>query len=63
MKMHSTSVLDRLLQPLALNLTPAAARSLVNFRIAAEDRARIAELAEKCNEGELIANERQEYED
>jgi len=54
--------LDRLLEPLALTLTPAAARDLVNFRADSETQARIAELAEKCNEGKLTPQERQEYE-
>jgi hypothetical protein len=54
--------LDRLLEPLALRLTPAAARALVNFRADSETQARIAELAEKCNEGQLTPQERQEYE-
>ena len=54
--------LDRLLEPLTLKLTPAAARALVNFRADAETQARIAELAEKCNEGRLTPQERQEYE-
>ena len=56
-----TSVLDRLLDPLTRSLTPAAARALVGFRVDAADQARIAELAEKCNEGELNAKERAEY--
>jgi hypothetical protein len=54
--------LDRLLEPLALRLTPAAARALVNFRADRETQAVIAELAEKCNEGRLTPQERQEYE-
>ena len=54
--------LDRLLEPLALGLTPAAARALVNFRADSETQERIAELAEKCNEGQLTPQERQEYE-
>jgi hypothetical protein len=54
--------LDRLLEPLARALTPAAARALVNFRADSETQARIAELAEKCNEGQLTVQERQEYE-
>jgi hypothetical protein len=54
--------LDRLLDPLARRLTPASARALVEFRADPGTLPRIAELAEKCNEGELTASERVEYE-
>lgn len=62
--MHApeTAVLDRLLDPLARALTPAAARALVDFRADADTQARIAELAHKCNEGRLTTKERSEYE-
>jgi hypothetical protein len=62
--MHApaTSVLDRLLDPLARSLTPAAARALVDFRADADTQAHIANLAEKCNEGQLSPEERAEYE-
>jgi hypothetical protein len=58
----AAAVLDRLLEPLARSLTPPAARALVGFRIGREDRARVAFLAEKCNDGLLTPSERQEYE-
>jgi hypothetical protein len=54
--------LDRLLEPLARSLTPAAARAVMNFRADSETQRRIAELADKCNEGQLTPQERQEYE-
>jgi hypothetical protein len=54
--------LDRFLDPLIRRLTLAAAGALVEFRADRADLARIAEVAEKCNEGELTANERAEYE-
>src|SRR5204862_1822666 len=57
-----SAALDRLLDPLTRRLTPAAARALVEFRADPATLAHIAELAEKCNEGELTANERAEYE-
>lgn len=59
---HDTAVLDRLLDPLTEALTPAAARALAGFRADAATQARVAELAEKCNEGQLSAAEREEYE-
>ncbi len=62
-KPSSAVVLDRLLDPLTRSLTPSAARALVALRIDGEIQARIAELAEKCNEGLLTPSERQEYED
>jgi hypothetical protein len=55
-------VLDRLLDPLARRLTPAAARAMVGFRADPATQAHITELADKCNEGRLTARERAEYE-
>jgi hypothetical protein len=62
--MHGTAtpVFDRLLDPLTDALTPAAARALVDFRADAATQARVAELADKCNEGQLTPMERDEYE-
>lgn len=54
--------LDRLFASFSACLTPAAARRIAAFRADAPTQARVAELAEKCNEGELTANERREYE-
>jgi hypothetical protein len=51
-----------MLDPLAESLTPAPARVLVDFRADPDAQARIAELAEKCNEGQLTPAEREEYE-
>jgi hypothetical protein len=53
---------DHLLEPLARTLTPGAARAVVKFRADAATQARIAELGDKCNEGELTPEERSEYE-
>jgi hypothetical protein len=62
MKTKEPPVLDRLLDPLARSFTPAAARALVKFRADPDIQARIAELAEKCNDGRLSPDERAEYE-
>jgi hypothetical protein len=43
-------------------LNEAAARKLVGMKADAKAQARIAELARKCNEGELTPDERSEYE-
>jgi hypothetical protein len=58
---QSCQVLDRLLDPVAECLTPEVARALVNLRAQPDVQARIDELAEKCNEGELNPDERAEY--
>lgn len=63
MKTVETPPLDRLLEPLARKLTPTAARSIIEFRADPATQSRIAELAEKCNEGKLTAAEREEYEE
>jgi uncharacterized protein YnzC (UPF0291/DUF896 family) len=41
--------------------TPEVARSLVELRADPELQVRMDELAEKCNEGRLTAEEREEY--
>ena len=57
-----SDVLDRLLGSLSACLTPAAAKRVAAFRADTSTQARIAELAEKCNEGDLTPGERDEYE-
>jgi hypothetical protein len=52
----------RLLDAVSSCLTPAVARRLVLLRADPETRARVEELAEKCNEGQLTPEERAEYE-
>lgn len=59
---ETASVLDRLLDPITRCLTPESARALVDLRADAVAQARIATLAEKCNEGQLSPEERREYE-
>jgi len=59
---ESGSVLDRLLEPVTRCLTAESARALVELRADETAQARIAELAEKCNEGRLTMEERREYE-
>jgi hypothetical protein len=55
-------VLDRLLDPITRCLNPESARALVELRADTASQARIAELAEKCNEGRLTPDEHREYE-
>jgi hypothetical protein len=62
--MHTATsqLLDRLLEPVGRCLSEEAARELASLRADAEAQARVSELAEKCNEGTLSAEERAEYE-
>ena len=53
--------MDRMLEPLAASLNSEAAREIVNVRIDPEIEKRVAELAERANEGELTPEERDEY--
>jgi DNA-binding FadR family transcriptional regulator len=59
---QKTAVLDRMLEPVGRCLTPEAARQLVALRAEPADQARIDELADRCTEGQLSAEERAEYE-
>jgi len=60
---HSTkSVLSQLLEPVGRMMPVKFAEELAALRATEEVQARIDELAEKCNEGELTPEERAEYE-
>jgi hypothetical protein len=59
---HTPTTLDRLVEPMVRTFTPDVARSLVQLRADPEVQARMDELAEKCNEGRLSSEEREEYE-
>ncbi len=56
-----TPVLERLLQPVSDSLNVDAAQRLVRLKADPEIQARVDELAEKCNEGLLTAEERADY--
>jgi hypothetical protein len=56
------TTLDRLVDPVVQTLTPEVAKALVGLRADPELQARMDELAEKCNEGQLSSEEREEYE-
>ena len=58
----SASVLDRLLEPVSRCLDANSAKALVALQADPVAAARIGELAEKCNEGQLTTEERREYE-
>jgi len=55
-------ILERLLEPVSSSLNEEAARKLIGLKADRKAQARIAQLAEKCNEGELTLEERHEYE-
>jgi hypothetical protein len=54
-------VLDRLLDPVGRCLSVEAARQLIGLRADEGTQSKVRELAEKCNEGTLTAEERAEY--
>jgi hypothetical protein len=55
-------LLDRLMDPVLRSLTPESARRLLEMRADASDQIRMEELADRCNEGLLTPEERNEYE-
>ncbi len=52
----------RVIAPEKNGLPPEAARSVLGLTFGEQDKARLADLAAKCNEGKLSARERAEYE-
>ena len=60
--MHET-VLDRFLRPFTDCLTREVAQRIVNLKLDAQSQARLNELADKANQGQLTSDERQEYEE
>src|SRR5437588_2217834 len=58
----STPILDEILEPVTRCLTVDSARQMLDYRPRRKALVRIEKLARKCNEGELTAEERAEYE-
>jgi hypothetical protein len=56
------AILDRLLDPVTRCLTPEVAQQLVALRADPQLQERLDTLADKCTEGLLSADEREEYE-
>lgn len=56
-----SSVLDRLLDPIARCFTPEVARNIADLRADAAIRSRLDELADKSAEGSLTPKEHEEY--
>jgi hypothetical protein len=61
-KITAARLLDRLLDPVGRCLSRRAARELASLRADDEVQAHVRDLAQKCNEGTLTAEERAEYE-
>ncbi len=59
---NTDSVLDRLLDPVSRCFTTEGAQALAELQADPVAQARVEELAEKCNEGQLTTEERLEYE-
>lgn len=60
--MSPSSAIHRVFDPIDRCLTVSFAKKIVNLRTDPELNARLEELAEKANEGELSTEERAEYE-
>jgi hypothetical protein len=59
--MASTTLLERMVDPISRVLTPEAARRILEVQADDEMQQRIDDLADKCNEGTHTAEERAEY--
>jgi hypothetical protein len=61
-KNTDTRFLERLLEPVSSALNSEAAQKLIGLKADKKTQAMVAKLAQKCNEGDLTAEERAEYE-
>jgi hypothetical protein len=59
--MATTTLLDRMIDPITRVFTPESAREILAVHADDETQRRIDELADKCNEGTLTADENDEY--
>jgi hypothetical protein len=57
-----STLIDELVDPLGQCLTPEVARRIVELRASANLEQRIQRLGEKCNDGQLTAEEKADYE-
>ncbi len=58
---NGSAVLERMLAPVSESLNVEAAQKLVRLKADAKTQALVDRLAHKCNEGEMTAAERAEY--
>ena len=59
---HAGAVLEEMLEPLSRCFGLETARALARFQVNERAQARVEELAQKCDEGQLTPDERDEYE-
>jgi hypothetical protein len=59
---QEATALDRLLDPVSRRMTPEVARWLLELRADPELQERVDLLADRCTEGQLTPEEREEYE-
>jgi len=59
---RGAAVLEEMLEPVSRSMGVETARALVELRVEPRIQARVDELAEKCNEGHITAEERSDYE-
>ena len=60
MRKHNGFTLDKILEPVSSSLNEEAARKILTLKADRKTQARVAKLADKCNEGELTSDERSE---
>jgi hypothetical protein len=61
--MSSATLFERMVEPIGRVLTAEAAAEILNVRADIDMQRRIDELAEKCNDGSLTAEESAEYQE
>lgn len=61
--MSSSTLLERMVDPIGKALTPDAARAILAVRADDETQDRIDRLADRCTEGSLNPEERAEYQE
>ncbi|MBC8114890.1 MAG: hypothetical protein H7062_10960 [Candidatus Saccharimonas sp.] len=59
----STTLVDKVIEPLTDCLTPEVAERIVNLRLDSQTQAKLDELAEKGSAGQLDASERADYQE
>jgi hypothetical protein len=63
MRKHDAALLlDQVLEPISASLDENGSRKLLKLKANPKVQARVRELAEKCNEGEITPEENREYE-
>ncbi len=63
MQHMASTLIERMVEPIGRALTADAAREILDVRADHETQQRIDQLADKCNEGTLTPDERNEYQE